>query len=164
MLSQNSLIQKQYIILDNIRSAYNVGAIFRTAEGAGVKKIYLCGYTPRPTDRFGRVVAEIQKTSLGASDMVPWEGVDDISELLHRLRSEKVQLVAVELVPDAISLYDFSPNKKVAYVFGNEVTGILPEVRALCDVTMQIPMRGEKESLNIATTVGIVVFHQPPIT
>lgn len=164
MLGQNSLIQKQYIILDNIRSAYNVGAIFRTAEGAGVKKIYLCGYTPSPTDRFGRVVAEIQKTSLGASDMVPWEGVDDINELLHKLKSEKVQLVAVELIADAVSLYDFSPNEKVAYVFGNEVTGILPEVRALCDVTMQIPMRGEKESLNVATTVGIVVFHQSPIT
>jgi 23S rRNA (guanosine2251-2'-O)-methyltransferase len=68
--------QTQYIILDNIRSAHNVGAIFRTAEGAGVKKVYLCGYTPSPIDRFGRVVKEIEKTSLGASKMVEWEQAD----------------------------------------------------------------------------------------
>ena len=161
MIDQNILAQSQYIILDNIRSAHNVGAIFRTAEGAGVKKIYLCGYTPRPIDRFGRMVAEIQKTSLGASEMVPWEGVDDITLLLSSLKEKKVQVVAVELTKEAVSLYDFAPSSEVAYVFGNEVTGISPEVCGLCDVSMQIPMRGQKESLNVATTVGIVVFHHP---
>lgn len=162
MADQNTFTKKQYVILDDIRSAHNVGAIFRTAEGAGVEKMYLCGYTPRPIDRFGREVAEIKKTSLGASEMVDWDGIEDIKELIKRLQEGGVQVVAVELASDAVSLYEFSPASNVAYIFGNEVTGILPEVRALCDVIMQIPMRGQKESLNVATTVGIVTFHNPP--
>lgn len=162
MAEQNILTKKQYIILDDIRSAHNVGAIFRTAEGAGVEKIYLCGYTPRPVDRFGRAVAEIQKTSLGASEMVDWDGVEDIKQLIKKLQADGVQVVAVELASDAVSLYEFSPAPLVAYIFGNEVTGITLEVLALCDATIQIPMRGQKESLNVATTVGIVAFHHPP--
>jgi tRNA G18 (ribose-2'-O)-methylase SpoU len=162
MSDQNILTHSQVIILNDIRSAHNVGAIFRTAEGAGVKKIYLCGYTPRPIDRFGRAVLEIKKTSLGASEMVEWEGAGDVEQLIRQLKEEGVQVVAVELAPSAVSLYQFTPSQQVAYIFGNEVTGILPEVRALCDVTLQIPMCGQKESLNVATTVGIVVFHHSP--
>ncbi|MFN3188228.1 MAG: TrmH family RNA methyltransferase [Candidatus Paceibacteria bacterium] len=163
MSDQNILAQSQYIILDNIRSAHNVGAIFRTAEGAGVKKIYLCGYTPRPIDRFGRKVTEIQKTSLGASDMILWEAVDDVRLLLGVLKSKGVQTVAVELGEGAVSLYEFTPARDVAYLFGNEITGITKEVCDLCDLKLQIPMRGEKESLNVATTVGIIVFHHSPV-
>lgn len=155
------LTQSRYVILDNIRSAYNVGAIFRTAEGAGVNKIYLCGYTPKPIDRFGRVVAKIQKTSLSASDIVSWEGIEEVGGLIKDLKSHGVQVVAVELAAGAVSIYDFSPSDNVAYVFGNEVTGISPEILSLCDVTLQIPMHGQKESLNVATTVGIVLFQKP---
>jgi 23S rRNA (guanosine2251-2'-O)-methyltransferase len=149
----------KYIILDNIRSAHNVGAIFRTAEGAGVAKIFLTGYTPRPVDRFGRSVAEIVKTSLGASDLVPWTANENIDEVIAELRAEQVQIVAVEITPEAVSLYDFRPQQSVAYIFGNEVTGVSPEVCAQTDVVLQIPMQGKKESLNVATTAGIVLFH-----
>ena len=93
--------------------------------------------------------------------MVDFEGVDDIKQLIKKLQSEGVQVVAVELAESAVSIYEFSPLPEVAYIFGNEVTGISFEVLSLCDVTIQIPMRGQKESLNVATTVGIVVFHHP---
>lgn len=149
----------QYVILHNIRSAHNVGAIFRTSEGAGVEKIFLTGYTPQPIDRFGRVVPEIVKTSLGASELVSWEAVDDIHNIINRLKTEGVQVVAVELGSDAVSLYSFTPVQDVAYVFGNEVTGLAIEVIAAADVTLEIPMRGKKESLNVATTAGVVLFH-----
>jgi len=161
MYNTNSLSQARYIILDNVRSAYNVGAIFRTAEASGVDKIFLAGYTPRPVDRFGRTVKEIAKTSLGASDLVSWEGVLTASEVIYSLRQNGVQVVAVELASDAVSLYDFSPQAQVAYVFGNEVEGISSSIRGLCDLTLQIPMRGRKESLNVATTAGIILFHHP---
>lgn len=149
----------QYVILHNIRSAHNVGAIFRTSEGAGVAKIFLTGYTPRPIDRFGRVVPEIQKTSLGASELVPWEGAEDIHEVIDRLQSEGVQVVAVELDAAAESIYTFIPKESVAYIFGNEVTGVTPDIMQTTDATLMIPMRGKKESLNVATTAGVVLFH-----
>lgn len=155
------LAQQRYVILDNIRSAYNVGAIFRTAEGAGVEKIFLGGYTPAPQDRFGRAVSEIKKTSLGASTMVAWEAVDDVKDIIHHLKQAGVCVVAVELTTTAVSLYDFILPAKVAYVFGNEVTGISETVWSLCDTTIMIPMQGKKESLNVATTVGIILFHHP---
>lgn len=148
----------QYVILHNIRSAHNVGAIFRTCEGAGVTKIFLTGYTPRPLDRFGRVVAKIEKTSLGASALVPWEAVDDVHEVIGRLRTEGVQVVAVELVAQSVSLYEFRPSPVVAYMFGNEVTGLVSSELVASDVIVSIPMRGRKESLNVATTAGIVLF------
>lgn len=149
----------QYVILHNIRSAHNVGAIFRTSEGAGVEKIFLTGYTPRPIDRFGRTVPEIAKTSLGASELVPWEAADDIHDVIRLLKAEGVQVVAVELDLTAESIYSFIPNNKVAYIFGNEVTGVTPDIIAAVDVALEIPMRGHKESLNVATTAGIVLFH-----
>lgn len=149
----------QYVILHNIRSAHNVGAIFRTSEGAGVKKIFLTGYTPRPIDRFGRTVAEIEKTSLGASTLVPWEATDTVHESISRLQSEGVHVVAVELTPHSVSLYSFTPPPVVAYVFGNEVTGLVPDELDAADTVLEIPMRGQKESLNVATTAGVVLFH-----
>lgn len=149
----------QQVILHDIRSAHNVGAIFRTADGAGVSRIFLSGYTPQPLDRFGRPVAEIVKTSLGASDTVLWEVVTDISVCITNLKQQGIQVVAVEQTIDAVSLYDFVPQSNVAYIFGNEVTGIDVEVLALCDVVLEIPMCGAKESLNVATTAGIVLFH-----
>lgn len=151
-------LKARYVILDSIRSAHNVGAIFRTAEAAGISKIFLCGYTPSPIDRFGRVVKEIEKTSLGASQMVAWEAVDDVGDIIHRLQSAGVTVVAIERTPDAESLYDYVPPETVAYVFGNEVTGISLATLAMCNATVSIPMRGHKESLNVATTVGVVLF------
>lgn len=148
------------MILDNVRSRHNVGAIFRTCDGAGVSKIYLTGYTPAPIDRFGRPVGEIVKTSLGASSMVPWEKVEDITEVITRLQSEGVTVVAVEQAPTAVSVFDFTIPDKVAYIMGNEITGVLPEILERCDAIIEIPMSGQKESLNVSVSTGIVLFQK----
>jgi 23S rRNA (guanosine2251-2'-O)-methyltransferase len=148
------------VILCDVRSSHNVGAIFRTCEGAGVDMLYLAGYTPHPIDRFGRPVAEIKKTSLGASAMVPWQAADDIEALILKLQAQGVTVVAVEQTPLSISLYDYTEPENVAYIFGNEITGVLPETVALCNVAVEIPMHGRKESLNVSVTTGIVLFQK----
>jgi tRNA G18 (ribose-2'-O)-methylase SpoU len=138
-----------------------VGAIFRSSDGAGVTKIFLTGYTPAPLDRFGRPVAEIIKTSLGASAMVLWGQAVDIVLVIVQLKSEGVTVVAIEQAETSVSLFDFVPPEKVAYIFGNEITGITPDVLALCDQIVEIPMAGQKESLNVSVTAGIVLFQRP---
>jgi tRNA G18 (ribose-2'-O)-methylase SpoU len=149
----------KYIILENVRSAYNVGAIFRTADGAGVDKIFLVGYTSTPLDRFGRPQPEITKTSLGASTEVLWEQVDDITQLVTRLQLEGCSVVAVEQDARSISIADFSAPAKVAYILGNEVTGVDKKTIQLCDTIIDLPMLGRKESLNVSVTAGIVMYH-----
>jgi tRNA G18 (ribose-2'-O)-methylase SpoU len=151
----------RYVVLYNVRSAYNVGAIFRSADGAGVTKMFLVGYTPAPIDRFGRVVAEIQKTSLGASNVVPYEKVDDIFVLIAKLQVDGVEVVAVEQSKDSVSLYEYVPAHDVAYIMGNEIDGVPAAVIDVCDKSLEIPMAGLKESLNVAVTAGIVLFKHP---
>ncbi len=148
-----------YVILHNIRSAYNVGSVFRTADGAGVSKIYLTGYTPAPIDRFGRLRNEIAKTSLGASAMVPYESVEDIQILLTRLKKEGVTIVAVEQTKEATDYKTYVQQGDTAYIFGNEVTGIEEDVLKESDTHILIPLMGEKESLNVSVTAGIILFH-----
>jgi tRNA G18 (ribose-2'-O)-methylase SpoU len=150
----------KYLILPDIRSAHNVGAMFRTADGAGVSKVFLAGHSPCPIDRFGRPQAEIQKTSLGASDMIDWEYVENVPQLLVDLRQRGVTVVAVEQGEKSIPLADFTVPQAVAYVMGNEVDGVPEHIQALCDVVVELPMLGQKESLNVATTAGIVLYHQ----
>ncbi len=149
----------KYLILEDIRSAYNVGAMFRTADGAGVTKVFLLGYTPAPIDRFGRVQAEISKTSLGASETMPWEAASDISQLILELKTQGVTVVAVEQAPQSVMLKDFIVPEKVAYIMGNEVTGVSREALAQADVILELPMLGQKESLNVSVTAGIVMYH-----
>lgn len=154
------------VILDNIRSAHNVGSVFRTSDGAGVSKIYLIGPTPTPIDRFGREQPEIKKTSLGASKSVEWEHVgdagsksgDETEGLITRLKEDGYTVVSVEQTPDSISFYDFKVPDKVVYIFGAEVDGVQPEIIKASDQTLEIPMVGMKESLNVSVTAGIVLF------
>lgn len=146
------------MILENIRSAYNVGAIFRTADAAGVSKIYLVGYTPTPIDRFGRVQSEINKTSLGASKEIEWEQVSDIAAVKEKL-STNMQLVAVELHAEAIPLPNFLVPAEVAYIVGNEIEGVSPAALQLADTIVAIPMLGQKESLNVSVAAGIILYH-----
>ncbi len=122
--------------------------------------LYLAGYTPTPIDRFGRTVAEITKTSLGASAMVPWQAADDMSLLIAKLHAQGVTVVAVEQTEQSISLFDFVEPENVAYIMGNEIDGVTNETIALCDAVIEIPMHGRKESLNVATTTGIVLFQR----
>jgi tRNA G18 (ribose-2'-O)-methylase SpoU len=151
----------KYVILHNIRSKYNVGAIFRTADAARVSKIFLTGYTPSPQDRFGRVDTEIMKTSLGAVDMVPYEYVASIETVLVRLKAEEVEVVAVEIAKGSVSLYEYKPAQTVAYIFGNEVEGVPRDVLDRVDHILEIPMGGQKESLNVSVTAGVVLLHHP---
>lgn len=150
----------KYIILPDIRSAYNVGAIFRTADAAGVSKVFLSGYSPAPKDRFGRTQTEIEKTSLGASVTMEWEQVSDLPALISSLQKEGVTVVAVEQSEKSVSLPDFFVPEKVAYIMGNEVTGVDEEILDLVDVIVELPMLGQKESLNVSVTAGIVLYHQ----
>ena len=150
--------QKTAIILENIRSAHNVGSIFRTADGAGVSKIYLTGYTPLPTDRFGRPVKEIAKTSLGATASVSWEGVEDTLEIIHTLQKEGWNIVAVEQTDTSIQYDAYVPEVPTVYVFGNEVDGISEEVLRVADAVIEIPMMGNKESLNVSVSAGVILY------
>lgn len=150
--------RKTYVILVDVRSRHNVGSIFRTADGAGVSKIYLCGYTPAPVDRFGRVVDEIKKTSLGATESVTWEGECDALQVVKELQKEGVTIVAVEQHSRAIPYAEFVPKGDVAYIFGNERDGVSDELCEFADVVIELPMRGEKESLNVSVTAGIALY------
>ena len=132
--------------------------MFRTAEGAGVTKMYLCGYTPTPIDRFGRIQTEIKKTSLGASTIVPWEHTSDPTAIITQLQKQNVIVIAVEQSEQSISAKHVLCPESVAYVMGNEIEGVSDEVLRAADQIMHVPMLGKKESLNVATTAGIVLY------
>ena len=153
--------QRTLVLLDNIRSAYNVGAIFRTCDGAGVEALYLVGYTPTPRDRFGRQQPEIHKTSLGASDIVPWQQCTNEAavELIRTQQVNGYTVVAVEQTATALSLPDWQPPESVLYIFGNEIDGVAAPLLKAADVHIQIPMHGQKESLNVSVAAGIVLYH-----
>lgn len=148
------------VILHNVRSHYNVGAILRTSDGAGVSKVYCVGWTPTPIDRFGRLVPEIGKTALGAEQVIPWEKKEDILSLIKSLQAEGVKVVAVEQEENSTMLDDFTVPESVAYIFGSETEGLPKEVITSVDEVLELPMHGSKESLNVSVTVGIVLYHK----
>lgn len=150
--------KKVFLILHNIRSAHNVGAIFRTADAAAVSKIFLTGYTPTPTDRFGRRQNDIAKTALGGEKSVPWESARRLGALVARFKREGVTVVALEQAPGAVDYKKYVPTYPIALILGNEVRGISPIVVKLCDAAVFIPMRGTKESLNVAVAAGVALF------
>jgi len=149
-----------YLILDNIRSAHNVGAIFRTADAAGVAKIFLIGTTPCPIDRFGRTRKEIAKTALGAEKTMAWEWRRDFPTLTRELKKTGFKIIAVEQNKKSVDYKKIKlpPKTKATFVFGGEVSGISLAHLKLCDTIAEIPMRGEKESLNVSVAVGIALF------
>ena len=156
------------ILLHNIRSAHNVGSIFRTADAAGVAKIYLCGYTPVPIDRFGRPQKEIAKTALGAARSLPWEYFKSPVPLISKLsagggsssggKKQKWGIVGVEQDRRSRDYRKYRVKAPTLFIFGNEVRGLSHELRAKCDVLIEIPMHGKKESLNVSVAAGIVLF------
>ena len=152
-------MRRTYVILHNIRSAHNVGSVFRTADGAGVAKIFLTGYTPAPFDRFGRERAEITKTSLGATHTVPHESLTDVHALIAQLKQDGVRIVAIEQTERAVDYRTVEETGDVAFVFGNEITGVERDVLDVCDEHLMLPMAGSKESLNVSVCAGIVLFH-----
>lgn len=148
------------VVIHNIRSAHNVGSIFRTADGAGFARVVLTGYTPAPTDRFGRSVKEIAKTALGAEKVLPWEQYATLEEAVAKLKGEGYAIVGLEQDGGAVDYREFVPpaSGKVALVVGSEVEGLLPEDRELCDALIEIPMHGKKESLNVSVAFGIAAY------
>ena len=142
------------IVLDNIRSALNVGSVFRTADAFLIEKIYLCGITAKPPNR------EINKTALGATQSVDWEYVDQTVDAVHRLKAEGYKVLSVEQVEGAVMLQDLvvEPGQKYALVFGHEMYGVDQQVVDLSDMAVEIPQFGTKHSLNISVSAGIVIW------
>jgi len=153
------------LVLHNIRSVHNVGSIFRTADAAGVKKIYLAGITPEPLDRLGRVRQDFKKVSLGAENFVKWDGSTRspraINKLLENLKKGGYFIAGVEQAKKSMPYFKLKTrNKKLktVLILGNEVKGLPPQLLKKCDYILEIPMRGKKESLNVAVACGIVLF------
>jgi tRNA G18 (ribose-2'-O)-methylase SpoU len=145
---------KLSILLDNIRSAWNVGSIFRTADGLGINKLYLCGITPTPENE------AMHKTSLGAENTVAWEYSRNALETVERLKTEVDALIALEQDARATPLntLDSASLQKTVLIIGNEVTGVDPEILDLCDQIVYIPMSGQKRSLNVEVAFAIVAY------
>ena len=141
-----------HVIANDIRSRENVGALFRTAEFLGIKKIWLTGYTPAPPD------PKLLKVSLGAEKSVAWEQVADVREAFARIKDEGFRLIALELTPDAQELAEYRVPTRAALVLGNEVTGIPPSLLELCDDVVMIARSGKKESLNVSVAAGIAMW------
>jgi len=149
-----------FLILHNIRSLHNVGSIFRTADCVGVGKIYLTGYTPTPTDIFGKTRKEIAKTALGAEKTVAWEKYKDIGKLISKLNyRSSTSIVGVEQDKKAINYKKLKPKYPLALIFGNEVRGLSKQILQKCDKIIEIPIYGKKESLNVTVATGIVLFN-----
>jgi tRNA G18 (ribose-2'-O)-methylase SpoU len=140
------------ILLDNVRSLYNVGSFFRTADAAAIEKLYLCGITGRPPHK------ALTKTALGAEESVAWEHTWDPVSLARSLHARGFELAAIETSVHAVDLFDWQPRFPVCLVFGHETDGVRPELLALCDTHIRIPMLGRKHSLNVATAGGVVMY------
>src|SRR3989339_794175 len=138
------------VVLPDIRSTFNTGSFFRTADGAGVSKIFLTGITAPPPH------PHLLKVSLGAEHSVSWEYVPDVFVVIDKLKSHGYQLVAVEQTPQSIDYCTATYAQKVAVFFGNEVEGLPQEILKYADMIVEIPMRGKKESLNVSVSGGII--------
>lgn len=146
------------LILPDIRSAHNVGALFRTADAAGIRKLYLTGITPAPLDRFGRPRADVAKSALGAELSVPWEQRARLLPLVAKLKKDGYLIVAIEQAEHSIDYKKAKVGNKVAFVVGSEVDGLPKSALAQCDIVAEIPMSGMKESLNVSVAAGIALF------
>ena len=158
---------KVHILLPDIRSAYNVGSIFRSADCFGIEKIYLSGTTPTPIDRFGRsnsgAQKEISKTALGAEKDIMWEYIDDINKFITKIKNDGFIIVSIEQDKKSIDLKDFLKIKtknniqNILLVFGNEVDGIDKNILKKSDHIVEIPLKGNKESLNVSVCAGLIM-------
>jgi len=156
------------VIAHDIRSVHNMGSIFRTADAAGVTKIFLCGITPAPLSRFKEVRADFAKVALGAEKYIPWESAKTTTEVIKRLKKDGYQIFALEQSKRSVPYYEEAArlarmphhgvDARVAIVLGNEVKGLPPSILRAADGILEIPMMGKKESLNVAVAFGIVAF------
>lgn len=156
------------VIAHDIRSTHNVGSLLRTCEGLGIRHVYLTGYTPYPAlmaddtrlPHIARKLSQqIAKTALGAEALVSWSHYDDVAACITHLRADGYTIVGLEQTATSVSLPEFEPSQKIALLLGREVEGIAPEILALCDATVQIPMLGHKESFNVVQAAAMTLYH-----
>jgi 23S rRNA (guanosine2251-2'-O)-methyltransferase len=154
------------VIAHDIRSTHNVGSLLRTCEGLGVAHIYFTGYTPFPLAHDDtrlphiarKLTAQIQKTALGAESLVPWSHIDDAVVCIAKLKTEGYSIVALEQTPDSIPLPDYRSSGRIALLLGREVEGIEPAILKLCDISVEIPMFGHKESFNVVEAASMALY------
>lgn len=164
-------MKKIILIAHNLRSTHNVGSLLRTAEGLGVEKVYLTGYTPYPKTNDDvrlphistKLDKQIIKTALGAEEMVAWEHAENVDQVIDNLRRLKYQIAALEQADTSISLPALESSQKVALIIGREAEGIEPEVLQLCDEIIEIPMKGQKESFNVVQAAAMALYHMAHI-
>lgn len=155
------------LIAHNLRSCHNVGSLLRTADGLGIQKVYLTGYTPYPQSKkdlrlphlAAKIDLQITKTALGAEKSVRWQHNEDIESVLKELRADGYVIAALEQAKNSIKLPDYKPPEKLAIVIGREVEGLEPEVLKLASVILEIPMLGKKESFNVVIAAAIALYH-----
>ena len=140
------------LLLDNIRSMYNVGAFFRTADGAGIERLLLSGITARPPK------SAIAKTALGAEERVPWQSIEDVTNQIETLRQNHYEIAAIETSDRAVDIFDWKPSFPICVLFGHEVDGLSKEILAACDTHVRLPMLGLKHSLNVSCAGAIVMY------
>ncbi|MBF0384492.1 MAG: RNA methyltransferase [Candidatus Omnitrophica bacterium] len=141
------------VLLNDIRSLYNVGSVFRTADGAGIEKVWLCGITGYPPN------PQLQKTALGSQNSVSWEYRKDARVLIRELREEKYQIVLLEQAKGSVLYNEFEPEFPLCLVVGNEIKGVSEQLLSDCDYAVEIEMEGKKNSLNASTAFAIVAYH-----
>ena len=147
------------VLVDNIRSLYNVGSIFRTSDGALIEKLILAGFTPHPPRK------EIDKTALGSTQSVPWEYTKEPAAAIRILKGQGYKICCLELTDKSIPHYDIkAADFPICLVIGNEITGVSKEIIEMCDLAIEIPMYGIKQSLNVAVAYGIAVFELAKIS
>jgi tRNA G18 (ribose-2'-O)-methylase SpoU len=150
--------QENVLIINDVRSVVNIGAMFRTADAVGINKIYLTGFSPCPLDRFGKVRKDIAKSALGAEGFVPWEYKKMVCPLIAKLKREGYMVIGVEQADNSIDYKKVKLQQKNVFIMGAEVTGIPKNVLEKCDIVTEIPMKGKKESLNVSVACGVVLF------
>lgn len=155
------------LVAHNLRSCHNVGSLLRTAEGLGIERVYLTGYTPYPLHKndtrmphlANKIAKQINKTALGAETMINWQHDELIDNILAHLRSEGFTIAAIEQADNAVPLPGYQPPQKIALLVGREVEGIEPEVLVACDIILEIPMFGQKESFNVVQAAAMGMYH-----
>lgn len=157
--------KETYVLLHDIRSTQNVGAILRTCDAAGVDKVFFSGITPSPVDRFGRKRSDVAKSALGAEDSVKWEVLEEkgksVEDFLKEMKSDGFQIVALEQAENSVDYKEINekfPAERRVVIVGNEVEGVSKDILEICDVIGEIPMLGQKESLNVSVSFGIFIF------
>ena len=155
------------LVVHNVRSCHNVGSLLRTADGLGLEKVYLTGYTPYPQTKNDqrlphlakKLTTQINKTALGAQDSVDWEYKKSVGPIIKELEDQSFMVVALEQTPKSQKLTDFNPLDRVALVVGNEVDGLDSKILDLCSAIVEVPMLGAKESFNVAVAAGMALYH-----